>query len=562
MSPPAEPLSNVEIAERLMSLAQLLAAQKENPFKVKAYRRAAQTIRALSESIDQLVRSGADLTAYSGIGAGIASAIREIVLSGSLAKLETLRSEIGPELAEINRYRRLDQDRVLRIYKKLKISSIDELRQKLASGEIASAFGVRMDRHIRTALSENQEVLLHTADPIAAEVANFLRRQCGAERVEFAGAYRRRLEVIDEICVLIATTDFPSVVSKLKRYGGRSAVVLTAADHALFRLPSGIVLRVRNAAPVKWGLAWIEETGSDAHVEELERSGMSLATLAKAKAAFRDEAAVYRKAGLSFIEPELREGQGEIELARGALPNLVTARDIRGELHAHTTASDGSFSIERMAQGARAKGYEYIGITDHSQSLKIAHGLPEQDLLAQIRSIDRLNQATRGIRILKSAEVDILEEGALDYPDALLKELDYTVCSIHSRFSLDKARQTSRILRAMDNRYFNILGHATGRMLLRRPGYEIDLERVVEHAKQNGCFFEINSNPNRLDLSSENARIASAAGIKIAISTDAHSLRELDFLRCGIDQARRAGLERGSILNCLPWLELAPLFKR
>jgi DNA polymerase (family 10) len=266
---------------------------------------------------------------------------------------------------------------------------------------------------------------------------------------------------------------------------------------------------------------------------------------------------------LSFIPPELREGLDEIELAReNALPALVTLADIRGELHAHTTASDGANTIEQMARAAQKKGYDYLGITDHSQSLKIARGLPEEELWKQIRRIDKLNEAAADIRILKSAEVDILADGSLDYSDALLEELDYTVCSIHSRFGLGKAEQTERILRAMDNRYFTILGHATGRLLLKRPGYEIDVDRVIEQARANGCFFEINSSPDRLDLPWMQARLAARAGVKIAISTDAHSTGEYDLIRYGIDQARRAGLAKDDILNTRSWAELSRLIRR
>jgi DNA polymerase (family X) len=237
-------------------------------------------------------------------------------------------------------------------------------------------------------------------------------------------------------------------------------------------------------------------------------------------------------------------------------------KDIRGELHAHSTSSDGSNSIEQMAAAAKARGYEYTGITDHSQSLKIANGVSVEDLWAQIKFIDRLNGRLDGLRVLKSSEVDILADGSLDYPDDLLKELDYTVCSIHSRFGLGKAQQTERIMRAMDNRYFNILGHATGRLLLKRPGYEIDIDRIIAHAAQNQCFFEINSSPDRLDLSADNARAAAAAGVRIAISTDAHSTREFGLVKYGIDQGRRAGLAKSAVLNCLPWKELAAHFRR
>jgi DNA polymerase (family 10) len=219
-------------------------------------------------------------------------------------------------------------------------------------------------------------------------------------------------------------------------------------------------------------------------------------------------------------------------------------------------------SIPQMAAAAEARGYDYIGITDHSQSLKIAGGVSEEQLWEQIRAIDRINARRTGARILKSAEVDILADGALDYPDELLRELDYTICSIHSRFNLGPKQQTERILRAMDNPHFNILGHATGRLLLRRPGYEIEFERIVRHAKAAGCCFEINASPDRLDLSATHARLAADAGVLIAVCTDAHSVKELDYMQCGIDQARRAGLPKAAVLNCLPWRQVQRALRR
>jgi len=301
----------------------------------------------------------------------------------------------------------------------------------------------------------------------------------------------------------------------------------------------------------------IEVTGSDEHVRQLQTRTTHLRT-----AAAPTEAAVYRKLGLSFIPPELREGRDEIELAGAArLPVLVASTDIRGELHAHTTASDGANSIEEMVDAARDRGLEYMGISDHSQSLKIAGGLSESALWEQIRYIDKLNERLDGFRVLKSAEVDIRPDGTLDYPDELLKELDYTVCSIHSRFGLGKAEQTERILRAMDNRYFGILGHATGRLLLKRPGYEIDIDRVIDRARENGCYFEMNSSPDRLDLSAAHARLAREAGVKIAITTDAHSTHELAYLEFGVDQARRAGLSKEFVLNHASSAELVKMFR-
>ena len=563
--PPSAPsaiLSNADIADRLASLAQLLSAQKENPYKVKAYQRAAAKVRTLSESIDELVRSDSDLTQYAGIGGAISSAIREIVLTGTLGKLEKLRSDVSPEIAAISAYPRLDPKRVLRIYKKLNISTVEALRNHLENGDIEKQLGSRIAQHIRQGLTETHAILLYRADDLREVVEDFLIERCRVKKAEAVGDYRRRVEVIEELNFIVETDDFPALVWKLERYGGRTPLVTSSDDEAVFALSSGILLRIERARKSTWGLSLVECTGSKAHLRKLTSATGDLKSL-KMLGPFPSEEALYEKFGLAFIEPELREGHDEVQRSlQGTLPVLVTVNDIRGELHAHSTSSDGAHSIEQMAAAAKKKGYDYIGITDHSQSLKIAGGVPAEDLWKQIRLIDKLNERGRGIRILKSAEVDILPDGALDYPDELLRQLDYTVCSIHSRFALGKAAQTERILRAMDNRYLNILGHATGRLLLKRPGYEIDIERVIEHARQAGCFFEINSSPDRLDLSAENARRAAASGIKIAVSTDAHSTYEFDLIRYGIDQARRAGLEKSDVLNCLHWVRLQRLFRR
>jgi DNA polymerase (family 10) len=539
-----------------------LSTQKENPYKVKAYRRAAATLRSLSQSLDELVRDDADLTHLPGIGDAIASAIREIVLTGTLRKLDTLRGQAAPEVANLADYPRLDPKRVLRIYKKLKISSVEALREKLESGEIEAALGPRLAQHVRQGLSESHAMLLYHADQLQSAIEAYLLHKCGVAAVQLVGACRRRVEVVEEIAFVIQTEDFPAVVKRMERYGGRTPLLESTQDLARFALSSGIELRLRCAKPGNWGLRLIAETGSEAHLRKLEAVTGRL-TAPHAEGPFPTEPAFYSAFRISYIEPELREGYDEIERARhGTLPKLVTTVDIRGELHAHSTSSDGVHSIEEMALAARERGYEYIGISDHSQSLKIAKGVSIEDLWRQIKYIDKLNERLTGVRVLKSSEVDILADGSLDYPDDLLRELDYTVCSIHSRFGLNREQQTERILRAMDNRFFNILGHATGRLLLKRPGYEIDMDRIIAHASAAGCFFEINSSPDRLDLSAEHARLANEAGVKIAVSTDAHSTREFGTVEHGIDQARRAGLEPASILNCLPWVSLQPLFRR
>jgi DNA polymerase (family 10) len=552
--------SNAEIADRLASLAQLLSSQKENPYKVKAYSRAAARIRDLSQSLDEMVRRDEDLTQFPGIGGAIASAIREIVTTGALGKLEKLRADVDPVLLEISQYSRLDPKRVMRVYKKLGISTIEELRARLKNGEVEKLFGPRMSQHVSHGLTDAHAMLLYRADDLREAVEEFLIRSCNVRRAEVAGDLRRRVEVIEELVFVIDTDDFPGVVERIERYGGRTPLLSSNKDEASFAMSSGILLRLRLAGQGDWGFQMLTATGSNAHLKKLSRVTGALRNLKKG---LNSEKNLYGSLGLRYIEPELREGHDEVERAKtGTLPVLVTVQNVRGDLHAHSTASDGSDSIVDMADAAKKRGYEYLGITDHSQSLKIAGGVSIDNLRSQIRFIDKLNSKLRGFRILKSSEVDILADGSLDYPEKLLRELDYTVCSIHSRFALGREAQTERLMRAMDNRRFNILGHATGRLLLKRPGYEIDIDRIIQHARQNGCFFEINSSPDRLDLSADNARLAASAGVLISISTDSHSIGELELIRCGLEQARRAGLQKKDVLNCLPWGKLEGLFKR
>jgi len=537
------PLSNPEIAHRLVAHAHTLQAKGENPFKVRAYRRAAETIKGLREGVDQLVRAGADLTRFPGIGKGIAAALREIVFSGTLGQLELPLTAAPPEVAVVSEYPRLDPKRVAQVFKRWQISTLADLKQKFEEGAIRAAFGPRMEDHFRNAFRDSTLILLDDADALAVELREFLLERGGAKRVESAGDLRRRVEAVSELVFVVETDDFPGLVARCAKFRGGIDVIETAERNATFQLPGSVRVVVHAATAADWGTAWVVATGSPAHLEELKRTG-ALSRRAKT------EENVYASLGLAWVPPELREGRGEVALAaRDRLPELVTLADIRGDLHMHTVASDGLDTIEAMAEAAQARGYDYVGITDHSQSLKIARGVSVANLWTQIRRIDKLNAKRPGIRILKSAEVDILADGALDYPDELLAELDYTICSIHSRFRLGKAEQTERILRAMDHPAFTILGHATGRLILHRRGYDIDLPRIVAHAKARRCYFEINADPDRLDLSADDVRVVAQAGVKVAIGTDAHRAAGLDYMRCGIDVARRAGLEKSAVLN-------------
>jgi len=560
--------SNATVASALRRFAAALVLQGADRFKVKAYRRAADAIEMLHADVAKMVARGEDLQTIPGIGKSISGAVREIVRYGSMKQLDAMLAQTKPELIELTMWPRLDPQKVARIYKKLNITGIEELRRRLDSGEIRETMGARMDFHVRQGLDERPRMLLPTANDAADKIEAFLKSIRGVTRVARVGSLRRKVETVGDLNFLVATSNSPSVYRQFAKFGGVTETS-ERGDARRFALSSGVGVTLVCVDLEQWGLALILHTGSAKHVADLQafatrkRRALTVEALESASVDMSEEDRVYRGLRLAFIEPELREGRGEIKAAaKGQLPELISREDIRGDLHMHTTASDGANTIAEMAAAAVRIGYEYIAITDHSQSLKITNGLSEKRLLKHIKDIDAFNARQNGIVVLKSAEVDILQDGSLDYSNSVLKELDFTICSIHSRFGQNRQEQTDRIRRAMDNPYFNILGHATGRLLLKREGYDVDLEVLFEHAKENGRFFEINSSPDRLDLSDEHAKMAKELGIRIAINTDAHSIVELDFISSGIQQARRGWLRPKDVLNTLSIAKLKKLFKR
>ncbi len=319
------------------------------------------------------------------------------------------------------------------------------------------------------------------------------------------------------------------------------------------RLRSGMQVDLRVVPQVSYGAALVYFTGSKAHNIAIRKLAVKKGWKMNEYGLFegskriagKSEQDLYRKIGLPFIPPELRENRGEIEAARkGRLPELITLADIRGDLHCHTNASDGRYTLEQMAEAAATRGYDYLSITDHSRHVTVANGLDKKRLLQQIKAIDKLNGKLDHLVILKSIELDILEDGSLDLPDSVLKELDFTVCSVHYKFNLSRQQQTERILRAMDNAFFNILAHPTGRLINEREPYEVDLEKIMQGALERGCFLELNANPDRLDLTDDACKLARDMGLKVSIATDAHRTADLDYMRFGIDQGRRGWLEK------------------
>jgi DNA polymerase (family 10) len=562
-------VSNATIAEMLRRYAAVLAIERADRFKIRAYQRAAETVESLEANLAELVAKGADLKRFPGVGTGISSVIEAIVRSGTFSRLEESVSRQQPELIELATRPALDSKRILRVYKKLDIHSLAELERALDKGTIREQFGPRMEFHIRHGLDNRPRMLLQRAMLLADKIEPYLKSLSGVSRVARTGSLRRKKDTVGDLNFLVASRNADAAFKAFSGFGGGVAAERKNPSQARFQLSAGINFSLAWTRSKDWGLALIRATGSDSHLEDLRtvasRKSLKLSprSLTEHNISTSTEEDIYHGLGLEFVEPELREGTGEVwAAAKGSLPKLVRNEDLKGDLHMHTTASDGINTLAEMVAAAQSKGYEYIAITEHSQSLKITNGLSEKRLLNRVREIDQLNSRHTNFTVLKSAEVDILEDGRLDYSNAVLKELDLTVCSIHSRFGLSKTQQTDRILRAMDNPFFTILGHATGRLLLKREGYELDLEKILRHAKSHGCFVEINSSPDRLDLSDEHAKQAKELGIRIAINTDAHSIRELDFISLGVNQARRAWLEPNDVLNTFTLKRLRGLLSR
>jgi DNA polymerase (family 10) len=451
------------------------------------------------------------------------------------------------------------------------------LRRAAEQGKIRDlpGFGEKIERNILADLKEKEPVSnrfrIDRAEKMIRPLLDHLRQSGKIETLEVAGSYRRRKETVGDIDILAISPDGREVIDHFTRYAGVREVMMQGETRSTVILGSGLQVDLRVVPRKNYGAALLYFTGSKPHNLHLRMMAIERGWKNNEYGLFNGDKTVaceteedmYRALGLPWIPPELREDNGEIEAARAnRLPRLITQADIRGDLHAHTTASDGHASLETMANSARRNGYAYLAITDHSRSLRIARGQSVEALARQMDEIDQLNERWTDFRLLKSCEVDILEDGTLDMPDDILSRLDLRVCSIHSHFKLSREKQTERILRAMENPYFNIFAHPTGRLLEKRSGYEIALEQVMAAAKQRGCFMEINAQPERLDLNDAAIRLARENDIKLAISTDAHTPEELDFMYYGVDQARRGWLEPADILNSRDWPDLKKQIKR
>jgi DNA polymerase (family X) len=571
------PAQNVEIAELFNRLADLLDIEDANPFRVRAYRNAARVIGGDSRSMADLLAQGRDLTELPGIGKDLAAKIATIVKTGRLPQLEEIERRTPRALSELMQLPGLGPKRVKLLYRELKIRSQEDLLRAVRSGKLAKlpGFGAKTVEKIATGLAHiapgAKRLKLADAEQFAAPLVAYLKKTPGVTTVEVAGSFRRRQETIGDLDILVICADSTRVMQRFVKYDSVAEVLSQGETRSSVRLRSGLQVDLRAVPKESYGAALYYFTGSKDH-------NIAVRKLAVAKGLKINEYGVYRGdkrvagrseedlfgiLGLTYVPPELRENRGEIDAARrNRLPKLVTLEDIRGDLHSHTNATDGQDSLAEMAAAAKARDYEYLAVTDHSRHVTVAHGMDKKRLLAQIRAIDKLNARFRGFRLLKSSEVDILEDGSLDMPDEVLKELDLVVAAVHYKLDLPAARQTRRLLDAMDNRYLNIIAHPSGRLINERPPMDYDFERVLRGAKERGCCLEVDSQPERLDLDDVHCKLAKEMGLKLVISSDAHSTDGLGLIRFGVDQARRGWLEPADVLNTLPLEKLLRALKR
>ncbi len=538
-------MTRAAVAAALEEIATLLALKGESDFRTRAYSNAARLIDTLDGDLQAMLADGR-LARVRGLGDAMVQKVGELLTTGRLAYLDDLRASIPAGVRELLRVNGLGPKKVKALHDTLGIDSLAALQAACEDGRVAAVkgFGGKTQQKILDAV----RYLASAADRVRLDkgllVGEWLLEQVrglpGVARAELAGEVRRRCETVGELVVVAAVTDWDaSLNSPIPGFApGR-------LNYELAGKQGVIAACVVPATMAGFAAAWLRETGSDAHLARLAARGPLIDG--------PDETAIYDALGLNWVPPELREDAGEVELAAaGELPELVEPGDVRGVFHNHTTASDGANTLEEMALAAKALGYEFFGVADHSQSLQVANGLTPARVRQQWAEIDRLNARLDGVLILKGTECDILPDGSLDFDDELLAGFDYVVASVHTHFGLDEAEQTARVCRALSHPRVTMLGHPSGRLLLRRDAYRIDLDLVVRCAAEHGKMIEINAQPNRLDLDWRHCKLAQSLGVPLVINPDAHDAGGLGLVPWGVMVARRAGLTRADVFNTRP----------
>ena len=571
-------MQNPDIARLFDEVADLLEIQDANPFRVRAYRNAARTIRDFPEPLADLVRAGTkDLTDIAGIGDDLAEKITEIVTKGELALRKQLAAKLPAGLLDLLRIPGLGPKRVKLLYKKLKVKSASDLSKALDQGKIQKlkGFGPKIEEKMRAGLGQAQvterRMLLNEAETQATALVAYLQAGGGVRQIAVAGSYRRRRETIGDLDILVTSDDSARVMDRFVAYADVADVVSKGDTRSTVKLRGGLQVDLRAVEPAAYGAALQYFTGSKAHNVELRKiaqeHGYKLNEYGLFKGTRRvagqTEEEIYAKLGLDWIPPELREARGEIALARERrLPRLVELTDIRGDLQMHTSATDGKGTIDEMVHAARALGYQYIAITDHSKRVTMALGFDAKRLREQWRSIDERNATSRGFTILKSIELDILENGKLDLRDHVLAEADYVVATIHYGLTQTEKELTRRLLHAAEHPWVDAIGHPTGRMLGKREPYRFDFDAVVRACVAHGCALELDGHPERMDLPDTLAAAAKQLGARFVLSTDSHQPGNLPFMKYAVDLARRAGLEARDIVNTRPLAAFRKELKR
>jgi DNA polymerase (family 10) len=563
------PVHNADIARCFDEIADLLELGDENPFRVRAYRNAARVVGELGVDIAQTLAEGHELPKLPGIGEDLAGKMGEIAASGSCKLLAQLRKKFPAGITELLTLPGLGPKRVRALYQK-RIASLADLERACREGRLQgiAGFGEKTQQRILEATAARVSKVRRFKLALAAQYAEPYAKHIGAT---IAGSYRRMKETVGDIDLLVCSDAPGRIIRRFVRYPEVKEIAAEGTTRAAVVLQSGLPVDLRVVPRECFGAALHYFTGSKAHNIAVRKLGIERGLKINEYGVWRGrrriagdtEESVYAAVGLPYIPPELREEAGELEAARrGELPHLVELADLRGDLHAHTRATDGRNSLREMALAAQARGLEYLAITEHSRRVAMARGLDPQRLAKQIDEIDRLNAELSGITLLKGIEVDILEDGSLDLPDSILSRLDLVVGAVHGGFDLPRARQTARILAAMDHPYFSILAHPTGRLLEARAPYDVDMLAIVRKAKRRGVALELNAHPDRLDLADAHCRMAKDEGVPIAISSDAHGVDGFDVLRYGVGQARRGWLEKNDVLNARPLAELRRFISR
>jgi len=562
-------MRNLEIASIYNQIADLLEIQAANPFRVRAYRRAATSLENLTDNVEVLVRQG-KLREIPGVGDDLARKIIEYVDTGKMEFFENLKKEVPPGLVQLVNIPSVGPKTAKSIYDKFKVQSIEELAELCNTGKLLTVPGFKKKtsdnilRGIEIFKNRKGNYLLGRAKPIADQICAYLSGH--ADRVSFAGSLRRMKEIVHDVDILAASTNPEATMQAFLKMPAVKEILAQGGTKASVRVDEDLQIDLRVIEAKSWGAAMHYFTGSKAHnIRMRERAikmGLKLNEYGlfdandKSVAGVTEEE-IFEKLGLPYIPPVLREDLGEMEAAaKGALPRLVEQRDIQGDLHMHTTWSDGKYSVEEMVEASRKRGYKYVAITDHSKSLGVAGGLSDTDLMLHTTQAHAVGARYKDIRVLAGTEVDIRQDGTLDYPDELLAKLDFVVASVHSGFRQDRASLTARIVKAMQNPHVRVIGHPTERLLGDRDAYDIDFDEIMTQAALTRTCLEVNSNFHRLDLSDVLCRKAREKGVHIIISTDSHNYDDLLNLPYGVATAQRGWMEKDRVLNAQPVEEL------